>query len=340
MPKLNPHHRDEEDARFDVQLRPAVFDDFVGQKAIVEKLRIYIQAASARGEALDHILFTGLPGLGKTTLATLIAREMKVELHSTSGPIIERPGDLAGILTNLKRGDILFIDEIHRLSSAVEEYLYSAMEDYSISVVLGQGPHARTMRLDLPPFTLAGATTREGLLTEPLRARFGVIEKLDFYPPEDLGAILARSARILNVVLKPDAAREIAGRARGTPRVANRLLRRLRDVAQVRANNVISPKVALAGLAMLGVDSEGLGETDRKILEILSRNAGAPVGLKTLATAVCEAEETIEEVYEPFLLRLGLIQKTPRGRKISPDGRKHLKLPAPREDQGRLDFGD
>ncbi len=323
MPRLTPHHRDEDDAKFDVQLRPAVFEDFVGQKAIVEKLRIYIQAAASRNEALDHILFTGLPGLGKTTLATLISREMKVELHSTSGPIIERPGDLAGILTNLKRGDILFIDEIHRLASAVEEYLYSAMEDFAISVVLGQGPHARTVRLDLPPFTLIGATTREGLLTEPLRARFGVTEKLDFYPTPELTQILTRSANVLNVGIHKDAAEEIAGRSRGTPRVANRLLRRLRDIAQVRANNVISRQVATAGLDMLGVDEEGLTETDRRIMEVLARNDDSPVGLKTLATTVCESEETIEEVYEPYLLRLGFIQKTPRGRKLSRAGAKH-----------------
>lgn len=324
MPRLTPHHRDDDDAKFDAQLRPAVFEDFVGQRAIVEKLRIYIQAATARNEALDHILFTGLPGLGKTTLATLIAREMKVELHSTSGPIIERPGDLAGILTNLKRGDILFIDEIHRLATAVEEYLYSAMEDFAISVVLGQGPHARTVRLDLPPFTLIGATTREGLLTEPLRARFGVTEKLDFYPTADLARILLRSARILNVGLHEEAAMEIAGRARGTPRVANRLLRRLRDIAQVRANNIITLEVARAGLDLLGVDSHGLTETDRQILQVLAKNEDSPVGLKTLATAVCESEETIEEVYEPYLLRLGFIVKTPRGRKLSSAGRKHV----------------
>lgn len=324
MPRLTPHHRDDDDAKFDAQLRPAVFEDFVGQRAIVEKLRIYIQAATARNEALDHILFTGLPGLGKTTLATLIAREMKVELHSTSGPIIERPGDLAGILTNLKRGDILFIDEIHRLATAVEEYLYSAMEDFAISVVLGQGPHARTVRLDLPPFTLIGATTREGLLTEPLRARFGVTEKLDFYPTTDLARILLRSARILNVGLHEEAAMEIAGRARGTPRVANRLLRRLRDIAQVRANNIITLEVARAGLDLLGVDSHGLTETDRQILQVLAKNEDSPVGLKTLATAVCESEETIEEVYEPYLLRLGFIVKTPRGRKLSSAGRKHV----------------
>jgi Holliday junction DNA helicase RuvB len=324
MPQATPYHRDDDDTKFDVQLRPAVFEDFVGQKAIVQKLRIYIQAAVARNEALDHILFTGLPGLGKTTLATLISREMKVELHNTSGPIIERPGDLAGVLTNLKRGDILFIDEIHRLASAVEEYLYSAMEDFAISVVLGQGPHARTVRLDLPPFTLIGATTREGLLTEPLRARFGVTEKLDFYPTAELAQVLLRSARILHVGLHKDAADEIAGRSRGTPRVANRLLRRLRDIAQVRANNIISCQVATAGLDMLGVDEKGLTETDRHIMEVLAMNKDSPVGLKTLATTVCESEETIEEVYEPYLLRLGFLQKTPRGRRLSRTGQKHI----------------
>lgn len=306
-----------EDAAFDRSLRPGSFEEFVGQGRIKENLRIYIRAAKERGEALDHILFSGPPGLGKTCLAYIIAAEMNTQIVATSGPILERAGDLAGILTNLQFGNVLFIDEIHRMSTAVEEYLYSAMEDFAIDILLDQGPSARSVRLDLKRFTLIGATTREGLLTSPLRARFGVVEKLEFYPPEDIAAILVRNAAKLVVDLDEGGCEIISRRSRGTPRVANRFLRRLRDVAQVKGNNVITRQIAEDGLQMLGVDELGLGTMDRKILRAVLQHGGGPVGVKTIAVSVDETEDTIESVYEPYLIQQGYLTKTPRGRVLT-----------------------
>jgi len=302
---------------FEVTLRPRSFDQFVGQGRAVENLRLALNAAQARGETLDHLLLSGLPGLGKTTLAGIVARAQGTQLHVTSGPALLRPADLVGILTNLEEGDFLFIDEIHRLPRAVEEKLYGAMEDFVIDIVLEQGPAARSLRLAMKRFTLVGATTREGLLSAPFRARFGLQEKLDLYPPDELAEILARSAQALKVRLSPEAARFLAARARGTPRVANRFLRRVRDLAQEQYGNVIDEEVAVEGLSRLGIDGQGLCEMDRRILQIIARHGGGPVGLKTIAVAVGEEERTIEEVYEPFLIRSGLLRKTPQGRCVS-----------------------
>jgi Holliday junction DNA helicase RuvB len=304
----------EEDRTLDQTLRPRRFEDFIGQTRIKENLRIYIEAARKRQEAIDHVLFSGPPGLGKTTLACIIAHELQVELRATSGPVIEKAGDLAGLLTKLQEGDVLFIDEIHRVSAAVEEYLYSAMEDYCIDIVLDQGPSARAVRIPLPRFTLIGSTTREGLLTAPFRSRFGVVERLGFYPWEDLKQIALNSARALNIQLEDDGAEILARRARGTPRLVNRFLRRLRDMAEVLADGVITATVATEGLGRLGVDERGLGPMDRQILETVLRVGGQPVGLKTIAVTVGEEEDTIEDVYEPFLIQVGYIEKTPRGR--------------------------
>ncbi|HTF55633.1 MAG TPA: Holliday junction branch migration DNA helicase RuvB, partial [Planctomycetota bacterium] len=305
------------DRAFEDSLRPASFDDFVGQKSVIRNLTVYVRAARERKEPLDHALFTGMPGLGKTTLARIIAHEMKARLHVTSGPVLKRPGDLAGMLTKLQTGDVLFIDEIHRILADVEEYLYSAMEQFFISIPVESGPNGRTINLPLKRFTLVGATTREGLLSKPFHDRFKIREKLDFYPVDDLVKILARSARLLSIGLEADACRMIGNRSRGTPRIANNHLRRVRDVAQVRGSKAISIRLAEEGLAMLGVDTLGLEEIDRKILKVLCGQP-EPVGLKTIAAAVGEQEDTIEEVYEPYLLQQGLLLRTSRGRKASP----------------------
>lgn len=303
------------DREFDLQLRPSRFADFVGQAKVRERLELMVEAARQRGDVLDHILLCGPPGLGKTTLAYILGEAMGVHVRASSGPVIDKPGDLAGLLTNLEWGDILFIDEIHRMQKTVEEYLYSAMEDFVIDIMIDQGPHARSVRLNLQKFTLVGATTRSGLLTAPLRTRFGMTARLDYYEESDLAAILRRSARILNVDIETAGAAEIARRSRGTPRIANNLLRWVRDYAQVRAGNVITPDVADAALAMLNVDRHGLDEMDKRVLEtVVHKFGGGPVGLGTLAVSVGEEPGTIEEVYEPYLIQQGYLQRTPQGR--------------------------
>lgn len=308
------------DQAFENRLRPRRFEDFPGQEQLCHNLRIYIEAAKKRGEPLDHILFSGPPGLGKTTLAGIVASEMGVESHTTSGPALERPADLAGLLTSLKEGQILFVDEIHRLSAVVEEYLYSAMEDWAIDIVMDSGLYAKSIHLTIPRFTLIGATTRDGLLTAPFRARFGILERLEYYSPEELCRIIRRSAAILGVSLSDDGAMELARRCRGTPRIANRFLSRARDVAEVMGDGVISLEVAEEALRMLGVDCNGLAEMDRRILDTLARHDGGPVGLKTLAVTVGETEDTLENVHEPYLIRQGYLVKTPAGRKLAPEG--------------------
>jgi len=311
-------------------LRPRHLDDFVGQAELKEHLAIILEAARRRGQAADHLLFAGPPGLGKTTLSGIVATEMGVGLHITSGPAIDRAGDLAAILTRLDEGDVLFIDEIHRLSRAVEEVLYPAMEDFQLDIVLGKGPAARSIRLDLPRFTLVGATTRTGLITGPLRDRFGLVARLDFYSPADLEAIVVRAAAILGIDTDADGAREIAGRARGTPRIANRLLRRVRDFAEVRGNGHIDRATASDGLSVFGVDARGLDKVDRAILSaICDRFGGGPVGLSTLAISVSEPTETVEDVYEPFLIQQGLLMRTPRGRVATRAAWEHLGLRMP-----------
>ncbi len=310
----DPHILEDEQA-FDSTLRPTDFNEFVGQKKVVENLKVFIQAATERGDALDHLLLFGPPGLGKTTLAHIVAHQLGVNIHVSSGPVLERPGDLAGLLTKLGPRDVLFIDEIHRLNNVVEEYLYSAMEDYSIDILIDKGPNARSVQLSLEPFTLIGATTRAGLLTSPMRDRFGVVARLDYYSPEDLYKIVRRSARILSVEIREDGAREIAGRSRGTPRICNRLLRRIRDFAQVEADNVISKQVAQDALERLEVDDFGLDEMDKRILGVLiEKFDGGPVGINSLSVAVGEESDTIEEVYEPYLIQEGFLKRTSRGR--------------------------
>jgi len=311
-------------------LRPRSLAEFVGQRELKEHLNIILEAAKLRGQAVDHLLFAGPPGLGKTTLAGIVATEVDVNLHITSGPAIDRPGDLAAILTRLEEGDVLFIDEIHRLSRAVEEVLYPAMEDFELDIVLGKGPSARSIRLDLPRFTLVGATTRTGLITGPLRDRFGLVARLDYYDAADLEAIVVRTAGILDVSADLPGAKEIARRARGTPRIANRLLRRVRDYAEVRANGHIDAGTARDGLAVFGVDELGLDKVDRAILTALcQRFGGAPCGLSTLAISVGEPTETVEDVYEPFLIQQGLLMRTPRGRVATPAAFAHMGVPLP-----------
>ena len=318
---------DSNDLNFEMSVRPRAFDEFVGQDKIKENLKIYIQAAKQRDESLDHVLFCGPPGLGKTTLAHIISTELGAEIKVTSGPVLERPGDLAAILTNLADKDILFIDEIHRLPRIAEEILYPAMEDYQLDIIIGQGPSARSLKLNLPRFTLIGATTRTGLLTSPLRDRFGIINRLDFYNPDDLEKILLRSADILKTVIKEKAAAEIAGRSRGTPRIANRLLRRTRDFAQVKGDGVIDVEITREALGAMEVDRMGFDEMDRKLLlTIIEKYGGGPVGLETLASSVREEKDAIEDVYEPFLLQEGFIERTPRGRVATQSAYEHFGL--------------
>ncbi|MCM8568785.1 Holliday junction branch migration DNA helicase RuvB [Gramella jeungdoensis] len=324
---LDPSGENFSSEEFDIEraLRPLSFDDFAGQEQVLENLQVFVQAANLRGDALDHTLFHGPPGLGKTTLAHILANELNVGIKVTSGPVLDKPGDLAGLLTNLEERDILFIDEIHRLSPIVEEYLYSAMEDYRIDIMIETGPNARTVQINLNPFTLIGATTRSGLLTSPMRARFGISSRLQYYSTELLSGIVERSADILKVPITNEAAIEIAGRSRGTPRIANALLRRVRDFAQIKGNGKIDMEIAKFGLKALNVDAHGLDEMDNKILAtIIDKFKGGPVGITTLATAVSESAETIEEVYEPFLIQQGFIYRTPRGREVTEHAYRHL----------------
>ncbi len=334
----NPQHitspdKFDDDAVVEQSLRPSRFDDFIGQKETVENLKVYIQAATQREEALDHVLLFGPPGLGKTTLAGIIAKEMNVNIKLSSGPVMERPGDLAGILTNFAKQDVFFIDEIHRLSSVVEEYLYSAMEDFTIDIMLDKGPSARSVQLNLNPFTLVGATTRLGNLTSPMRDRFGVVLRLDFYQEEDLLKIIQRSSQILEIEIHTEGASEIARRSRGTPRIANRILRRARDFAQIESNGVITLEAAENALSRLGIDGNGLDDMDRRILSALVKKFnGGPVGLESLGVAISEDARTIEEVYEPYLIKEGFIQRTARGRKALDKTFTYLNVDKPKSD--------
>lgn len=326
-----------EDA-FDYTLRPKNFGEFVGQEKIKGNLSVFIQAAKGRGEALDHVLFSGPPGLGKTTLAHIIAAELGVNIKSTSGPVMERAGDLAAILTNLSQGDVLFVDEIHRLPRIVEEVLYPAMEDFQLDIIIGQGPSARTLKLNLPRFTLIGATTRTGLLTSPLRDRFGIISRLEFYSPAELQKIVFRSANILDIKVDGEGASEIASRSRGTPRIANRLLKRVRDYAEVKGKGVIDLASARSGLKALDVDEKGLDDMDRKLLmAIIEKFNGGPVGIETLSATLREDKDTLEEVYEPFLIQEGFIERTPRGRLASRSAYQHMGFKAPKRQESLLE---
>jgi Holliday junction DNA helicase RuvB len=324
---LRADDNEDSEKEFEQVLRPQLFEDFSGQNKIIDNLQIFVKAAKLREESLDHVLLHGPPGLGKTTLAHIIANELNVEFKVTSGPVLDKPGDLAGLLTNLQSGDVLFIDEIHRLSPVIEEYLYSAMEDYKIDIVIDTGPNARTVQIDLNPFTLIGATTRSGMLTAPLRARFGISARLQYYDAEILHNIVERSAGILSIPIQTSAAIEIARRSRGTPRIANALLRRVRDYAQVKGDGTINPKITETALTALNVDKSGLDEMDNKILlSIIEKYNGGPVGLTTIATVVGEQSGTLEEVYEPFLVQEGYIVRTPRGRKVTDLAYKHFNI--------------
>ncbi len=333
---ITPERRDD-DTQYDATLRPRTLHDYIGQEKIRDNLRLFIDAAKGRGEALDHLLLYGPPGLGKTTLANIVACEMGVNLRSTSGPVIERPGDLAAILTNLEPHDVLFIDEIHRLSHVVEEILYPAMEDFQLDIIIGQGPSARSIKLDLPHFTLVGATTRAGLLSSPLRDRFGVISRLEFYTHEQLSVIISRSARILGMSIEPVGSLELARRSRGTPRIANRLLRRVRDYAQVRADGSITLEVVRETLKLLEIDEMGFDQMDRMILlTIIDKFGGGPVGLDTISAAISEESDTIEDVYEPFLIQNGFLNRTPRGRTATPAAYAHFGRIMAQPPQGAL----
>lgn len=329
----------DEDLDIELSLRPQRLDDFVGQERLKENLAVFIQAAKERQEALDHVLLSGPPGLGKTTLANIISRELTAQITTTSGPVLEKAGDLAGVLTNLQSRDVLFVDEIHRTNTVVEEYLYSAMEDFYLDIMIDKGPNARSIKLNLNPFTLVGATTRAGLLTSPLRARFGVVLRLNYYEAEDLFHIVKRSAKILNVEIDDNGAIEIAKRSRGTPRVANRLLRRIRDFAQVTADNRINKKVAEKALEKLEVDSRGFDEMDKRILlTIIEKYSGGPVGVNTIAVAVSEESNTIEELYEPFLIQQGYLKRTPRGREVTRLAYEHFNMTFPGEKKNQGDM--
>jgi holliday junction DNA helicase RuvB len=329
-PRLVNASRVDDDAQYETGLRPRTLKDYIGQERVRENLIVSIEAARQRGEALDHVLLYGPPGLGKTTLAYVIGNELQVPVRATSGPALEKTGDLAGILTNLKERDVLFIDEVHRMSPIIEEFLYPAMEDFEIDIMVGQGPGARSMKMAVPPFTLVGATTRAGLLTSPLRARFGIVHRLDFYEEADLTTIVTRSAGILGVEIAAPAAVEIARRSRGTPRIANRLLRRIRDYAQVRADGAITPDVCGRALELLEVDTHGFDESDRRLLRtIIDKFGGGPVGLGSLAAAIGEERDAIEDIYEPYLIQIGFIDRTPRGRVATPRAYDYFGLMAP-----------